>query len=73
MIRNNVNKKKGDGMSYYPKTVANNMTKGLKTQSEKLFEIGKVLHDLGNSRIEVRYYMSVDEDFISDVLNCYKG
>ena len=60
-------------MSYYPKTVANNMTKGLKTQSEKLFEIGKVLHDLGNSRIEVRYYMSVDEDFISDVLNCYKG
>ena len=60
-------------MSYYPKTVANNMTKGLKTQSEKLFEIGKVLHDLGNSRIEVRYYMSVDEDFISDVLSCYRA
>ena len=49
------------------------MTKGLKTQSEKLFEIGKVLHDLGNSRIEVRYYMSVDEDFISDVLSCYRA
>ena len=60
-------------MSYYPKTVANKMTKGLTTQSEKLFEIGKVLHDLGNSRIEVRYYMSVDEDFISDVLSCYRA
>ena len=60
-------------MSYYPKTVANNMAKGLTTQSEKLFEIGKVLRELGNSRTEVNYYMSMDEDFISDVLNCYKG
>tara|TARA_B100000745_G_scaffold249130_1_gene171177 strand:+ start:981 stop:1202 length:222 start_codon:yes stop_codon:yes gene_type:complete len=73
MIRNNSAKKEGSEMSYYPKTVANKMTKGLKTQSEKLFEIGKVLHDLGNSRIEVRYYMSVDEDFISDVLSCYRA
>ena len=73
MIRNNSAKKEGSEMSYYPQTVANNMAKGLTTQSEKLFEIGKVLHDLGNSRIEVRYYMSVDEDFISDVLSCYRA
>ena len=60
-------------MSYYPQTGANNMAKGLTTQSEKLFEIGKVLHDLGNSRTEVRFYMRVDEDFIPDVLSCYRG
>jgi hypothetical protein len=27
----------------------------------------------GLSRTEVNYYMSIDEDFISDVLSCYKG
>ena len=59
--------------NHYPQTVANNMAKGLTTQSDKLFEIGKVLHDLGNSRAEVRFYMSVDEDFIPDVLSCYEG
>tara|TARA_Y100000034_G_C6522027_1_gene224692 strand:- start:167 stop:349 length:183 start_codon:yes stop_codon:yes gene_type:complete len=60
-------------MSYYPKTVASKMTKGLKNQSEKISEIGKVLRELGKSRTEVNYYMSIDEDFISDVLSCYRG
>jgi len=49
------------------------MTKGLKNQSEKISEIGKVLRELGKSRTEVNYYMSIDEDFISDVLSCYRG
>tara|TARA_R100001244_G_scaffold123696_2_gene93395 strand:- start:247 stop:429 length:183 start_codon:yes stop_codon:yes gene_type:complete len=60
-------------MSYYPKTVANKMTRGLKTQPQKICEIGKVLRELGKSRTEVNYYMSIDEDFIPDVLSCYKG
>ena len=60
-------------MSYYPKTVASKMTKGLENELQQICEIGKVLRELGNSRTEVNYYMSMDEDFISDVLNCYKG
>ena len=58
-------------MSYYPKTVASKMTTGLQNELQQICEIGKVLRELGNSRIEVNYYMNVDEDFISDVLSCY--
>ena len=58
-------------MSYYPTTIASKMKKGLTNEIRMICEIGKVLRDLGNSRREVNYYMSVDEDFISDVLGCY--
>ena len=58
-------------MSYYPKTVASRMTIGLENELQQICEIGKVLRELGNSRIEVNYYMNVDEDFIMDVLGCY--
>ena len=47
------------------------MTKGLENELQQICEIGKVLRELGNSRTEVNYYMSMDEDFISDVLYCY--
>ena len=57
--------------SYYPKTVASQMDKGLRNESDQITEIGRVLHVLGNSRREITYYMSVDEDFIMDVLGCY--
>ena len=60
-------------MSYYPKTVASKMTKGLENDLQKICEIVKVLLELGKSRTEVNYYMSMDEDFISDVFNCYEG
>ena len=58
-------------MSYYPQIVANQMKKGLSNEIAQICEIGKVLRDLGNSRVEVNYYMNVDEDFIMDVLCCY--
>jgi len=58
-------------MSYYPKIVADKMKKGLSNENAMICEIGRVLREDGNSRTEVNYYMSVDEDFISDVLGCY--
>ena len=58
-------------MSYYPQIVSDNMKKGLSNEISMICEIGKVLRELGNSPREVNYYMSVDEDFISDVLGCY--
>jgi len=60
-------------MSYYPKTVASKMRFGLENELQKICEIGKVLQDLGKTNDEINYYMNVDEDFISDVLSCYKG
>ena len=58
-------------MSYYPQTIASKMKKGLTNEIAMICEIGKVLREDGNSRVEVNYYMNVDEDFISDVLGCY--
>ena len=68
---NNTKKERENQMSYYPQIVSDKMTKGLTNELKQISEIGKVLRDLGNSPREVNYYMSVDEDFISDVLGCY--
>jgi len=61
-------------MSYYPQIIADQMKKGLSNEIRKICEIGRVLRDVeGLSPVEVNYHMSVDEDFIPDVLGCYKG
>jgi len=57
----------------YPQEIASKMKKGLSNEIRKICEIGKVLRESGLSRTEVNYYMSIDEDFISDVLSCYPG
>ena len=71
MKRNNNNERK-KVISYYPQTIASKMKKGLTNEIEMYAEISKALREDGKSRSEVRYYMSFDEDFISDVLDCYK-
>jgi hypothetical protein len=58
-------------MSYYPKTIASKMKKGLTNEIRMICEIGRVLREDGNSNTQVNYYLNVDEDFISDVLGCY--
>ncbi len=58
-------------MSYYPKTVASKMKKGLENELQMICEIGKVLREDGNTNTQVSYFLNVDEDFISDVLSCY--
>ena len=74
MTNNNNTKERREIMtisSYYPRTVASQMDRGLTTESDQIHEIANVLRKLGNSRREVSYYLNVDEDFISDVLDCY--
>ena len=66
-------KEKEKVMSYYPQTIADQMKKGLSNERSKICEIGRVLRDSGLSPVEVNYHMNVDEDFIPDVLSCYKG
>ena len=63
--------KEGKDMSYYPQTIANKMEKGLTKEIEMYAAISKALREDGNSKSQVSYYMSVDEDFIPDVLQAY--
>jgi hypothetical protein len=69
-MRNNEKEKKMD----FAEKVASKMKKGLSNEIRKICEIGRVLRDVeGLSPVEVNYHMSVDEDFIPDVLQSYKG
>tara|TARA_Y100000296_G_scaffold8271_1_gene9781 strand:- start:914 stop:1285 length:372 start_codon:yes stop_codon:yes gene_type:complete len=70
-MKNNNTTSRGNSMSYYPQTIANKMEKGLTKEIEMYAEISKALREDGNSRNQVSYYMSVDEDFIPDVLQAY--
>ena len=70
-IRNNNTASRGNNMSYYPQTIANKMEKGLTKEIEMYAAISKALREDGNSKSQVSYYMSVDEDFIPDVLQAY--
>ena len=63
--------KEGKAMSYYPQTIADKMEKGLTKEIEMYAAISKALREDGNSKNQVSYYMSVDEDFIPDVLQAY--
>ena len=53
--------------------VASKMKKGLTNELRIICEIGQILRDMGKSPTQVNYLMSVDEDFISEVLGCYNG
>jgi len=58
----------------FAEKVASSMKKGLSNELRKICEIGRVLRDVEElSKTQVNYFMSIDEDFIPDVLQSYKG
>ena len=57
----------------FDKVVADKMVQGLTTESDKIADIGRVLVEMGKSRTERIWLLSHDEDFIPDVLSCYRG
>ena len=59
-------------MLHLDNIVASKMQAGLTKESDKITEIGNVLVAMGKSRTERIYLLSHDEDFIPDVLACYK-
>tara|TARA_Y100000310_G_scaffold232402_1_gene235238 strand:+ start:552 stop:773 length:222 start_codon:yes stop_codon:yes gene_type:complete len=73
MKRNNTLTKKENNMIHINEIVASRIPSGLTNELQIICEIGKVLRSMGKSRVEVNYFMSVDEDFITDVLSCYNG
>ena len=58
-------------MLHLNEIVAIKMQDGLTIEKDQITEIGRVLVDMGKSRTERIYLLSVDEDFIPDVLGCY--
>jgi hypothetical protein len=38
-----------------------------------ILQIGTILRDMGKNNTQVNYLMNVDNDFITDVLDAYKG
>jgi hypothetical protein len=52
--------------------VASQMKKGELNELRLICDIGNVLRDMGKSNTQINYLMNVDEDFITDVLSCYK-
>jgi DNA-binding transcriptional ArsR family regulator len=66
------NNEKKEVMSYAEK-VASQMKRGLSNERSKIVEIGMVLREFGESPSVVSYHLNVDEDFIPDVLQAYKG
>ena len=58
----------------FAEKVAGNMEKGLNNELREICEIGRVLRDVEElSKTQVNYFMSIDEDFIPDVLQFYNG
>jgi len=53
--------------------VASKIENGLTNELQIICKIGKILQEMGKSPTQVNYLMSVDCDFITDVLSCYKG
>ena len=70
MIKN-ITKERRIKMLHLDEIVAIKMQDGLTNESEQITEIGRILVDMGKDFKERCYLLSVDEDFLPDVLRCY--
>ena len=70
-IKNTVTLEKVKKMLHLNEIVAIKMDSGLTNESDQITAIGRILVDMDKSRTERIYLLSVDEDFIPDVLSCY--
>jgi hypothetical protein len=52
--------------------VASKIEKGLTNEIRIVCQIGTILHDMGKNNTQVNYLMN-NEDFLNNVLSCYKG
>ena len=71
MIKNNTKKERRITMLHLDEIVAIKMQDGLTNEKEQITDIGRVLKEMGKSFTERSYLLSVDEDFIPDVLGYY--
>jgi hypothetical protein len=71
---NNTNRKENEMKSqlHLNEIVAIKMNSGLTNEKDQITEIGRVLKEMGKDFKERNWLLSYDEDFIPDVLACYK-
>ena len=80
-MRNKETKMKDQDMKYNTRVnhvtthemVASRIEKGLTNELRIICQIGTILRDMGKNNTQVNFLMNVDNDFITDVLSCYKG
>ena len=71
--KSNTKKERENQMKSFMEIVASKMATGCKTEAEQIAEIGIALKEMGYHFQQRLYLLSHDEDFIPDVLACYKG
>ena len=52
--------------------VASKIEKGLTNELRIICEIGQILRDMGKNHTQINFLMN-NEDFLTNVLSCYKG
>ena len=80
-MRNNNTNTKDQDMKYNTRVnhvtthemVASKIEKGLTNELRIVCQIGTILRDMGKNNTQVNFLMNVDNDFITDVLDAYKG
>tara|TARA_B100000809_G_scaffold222457_1_gene231446 strand:+ start:384 stop:626 length:243 start_codon:yes stop_codon:yes gene_type:complete len=80
-MRNKETKMKDQDMKYNTRVnhvtthemVASRIEKGLTNELRIICQIGTILRDMGKNNTQVNFLMNVDNDFITDVLDAYKG
>ena len=53
--------------------VASKIESGLTNELQIICKVGNILRDMGKSNTQINYLMNIDEDFLSEVVSCYKG
>ena len=53
--------------------VASKIESGLTNELQIICKVGNILREMGKSNTQINYLMNVDEDFLSEVVSCYKG
>jgi len=53
--------------------VASRIEKGLTNELQIICKVGNILRDMGKSNTQINFLLNVDEDFLSEVVSCYKG
>ncbi len=53
--------------------VASKIESGLTNELQIICKVGNILRDMGKSNTQINYLMNIDEDFLSEVVSCYKS
>ena len=53
--------------------VASRIPFGMTNEIQIICKVGNILRDMGKSNTQINFLLNVDEDFLSEVVSCYKA